>query len=78
MQWSVGKVVVCNPATHLVNHVYVIIYARDDKVGDFYPHIRIAHGEKGVENRLEISSADSPVYIVTERFQVDVGCVEVG
>ena len=69
--------VVCEPSAHLTNHLQIVIDAWDNKVGEFYPHAGIPHGEDGVKHRLEMSAADTLIDIIAERLQVDIGSIEI-
>ena len=78
MQWDFSEAFFIQPATHLANHIHIIINARDDKVSDFHPHAGLLHGEDGVEDGLQMTTTDPLVDIVAERLEVDVGSIEVG
>ena len=77
MEWGGGEVVVGKPTAHLANHVHIVVDGWNDEVGDFYPYTCIAHGEDGVEDRLEMPATDALIDGVAERFEVNVGCIEV-
>ena len=77
VEWGFGEVVVSEPTAHLADHLQLVVDARNQEVGEFYPHAGIAHGEDGVEDGLEVAAADFPVDVVVERLQVDVGSVKV-
>ena len=53
------------------------IDAWDNKVGEFYPYAGIPHGEDGVKHGLQMTAADTLINIIAERFQVDIGSIEV-
>ena len=74
----VGKAVVDEPAAHAANHLHVVVDGGDDEIGELYPHAGIVHGEDGVEDGLQVASADALVDVVAERLQVDVGGIEPG
>ena len=77
MEWGIGKTVFDEPLTHPANHFHIIIDARDDKIGDFYPYTSIMHGEDGVEHRLEMAATDALIDVIAERLEVDVGGIEI-
>lgn len=78
MEWGSGQSVADKPLAHSSNHLRVVVDAGNQEVGDFYPDFRILHGEDGVEDGLEVATADTLVEAVIEIFEVDVGCVEIG
>ena len=78
MEWGIGKTVLDEPTTHLANHVHIIVDTRNDEVGEFYPHPGFVHREDSVKYGLEMTTAYLIVYVVAERFQVDIGSIKVG
>jgi hypothetical protein len=78
MEWGVRKAMGNEPLAHLANHIHIVVDARNHKVGDFYPHACLLHGEDGVEHRLQMATTDALVDIVAERLEVDIGSIEVG
>ena len=78
VEWGLGKTMGDEPLTHLADHGQVVVDARDDEVGEFYPHTSPLHGEDGVEHRLQMTTTDALVDIVAERLEVDIGSIEVG
>ena len=65
-----GEAIGNEPLAHLSNHVYIVINIRDDEVCQFYPYTCIPHSEDGVEDRLEMSTTNTLIDVVTEGFQV--------
>jgi hypothetical protein len=78
VEGGVGEVVAGEPTAHLAYHVHIVIDARNDEVGELYPHARIAHSEDGVEDGLQTAAANFVVDGVSERLQIDIGGIEVG
>ena len=78
MEWGVGKTVRDKPTAHLTDHIHIIVDTRNDEVGEFYPHPGFVHRKDGVEYGLEMSTAYLIIYVVAERFQVDVSSIEIG
>ena len=78
VEWGRGESVGDEPLAHLSNHVHIVINGRYDEVCQFYPHTSIPHGEDGVEDRLQVATADTLVDFVAEGFQVDIGGIEIG
>ena len=66
VQGMVGKAVVSYPTAHFANHLHVVVDVGDDKVGEFYPHPGITHGEDGVEDGLQMTAADALIDVVAE------------
>ena len=78
MEGRFCEAVVNEPLAHPTDHVHIVVDGRNDEVRQFDPHARIAHGEDGVEHGGEVAATDLLVDVVAERFQVDVGSIEVG
>ena len=78
VEWGVGQVVVDEPTAHLADHVEIVGELGNDEVGELDPDAGIAHGEDGVEDGLQTAAADTTVEVVAERFEVDIGGIEVG
>ena len=78
VEWGRGEAVGDEPLAHPSNHVHIVINSRDDEVWQLYPHTSIPHGEDGVEDRLQVATADTLVDFVAEGFQVDIGGIEIG
>ena len=66
VQRLAGKAVINNPPAHLTDHLQVIIHARNDEIGQFYPHPGIMYGEDGIEDGLQMTSTDTLIDIVAE------------
>lgn len=77
MEGCVGQTMSHQPLTHLPDHLPVVVNGGNEEVGQFYPHPILLHGEDGVEHRGEMTSTDSLVDLIAERFQVYVGRIEI-
>lgn len=78
MERGAGKVIGNEPLAHLTDHVHIIVDSWDNKVGELYPYASPLHGEDGVEDGLQMTTADPLVDVVAERLEVDIGGIEVG
>ena len=78
VEWGLGKTMGDEPLAHLADHGQIVVDARDDEVGEFYPYACLFHGEDGIEHRLQMTTTDALVDIVAERLEVDIGSIEVG
>ena len=78
VEWGVGQLVVDKPTAHRTDHAEIVVDVGDDEVGELDPDTGVAHGEDGVEDGLQTAAADTTVEVVAERFEVDVGGIEVG
>ena len=78
VEWGIGQLVVDEPTAHLADHIEIVGELGDDEVGELDPDAGVAHGEDGVEDGLQTAAADTTVEVVAERFEVDIGGIEVG
>lgn len=77
MERCVGQTMSHQPLTHLPDHIHIVVNGRNEEVGQFYPHPCLLHGKDGVEHWGEMTSTDSLVDLIAERFQVYVGRIEI-
>ncbi len=75
---GIGEAICDEPSAHTAYHLEVVVDLGYDQIGDLNPHTCITHSQDGVEHSREMAAADTLVYLVAERLEVDVGGIEVG
>ena len=78
MEGNIGTEVFENPFGELARFIFVIIQGRNHQVGDFKPHIRFFfQAHESFEHGREMRERNFSVEIFGERFEVDIGGVDV-
>ena len=67
VQGIVCKAVIHYPAAHLANHRHVIVHTRDDEIRQFNPHTCFLHSQDGIEDWLQVATADLLIDIIAKR-----------
>jgi len=76
MERTIGKVIVAEPLAE-ATEMGGILHGRNQEVGDFEPYTCGFEGEKRVENGCEGGTTHFTIDVVTQGFEVDIGCIEV-